>query len=379
MMTIRLTLLSLIFPLILFGQYDYEVTTLIPEGSNIVDDGLANDENGIVYGAYWGIWQGTAGTHIIRYYPSGQIDTLAQGMLRPNGISYANGYLYAASGGQNRIVRIDTNTGDSETFATLANPSSVAVVPGTDSLVSVSFTQEKLFGISPEGEVTELSNSPLLNGPVGIIFDTDGILHVSNFNDGKILQYNGDGIFESIADIGGGVGFITFSNGAILATNHVLKNVWRIPQSGIGVEVIAGSGTAEIVDGTNLEASFRSPNGIVATANGDTIYVSEFMGKALRRIVRTPGTLSRNPIQDGNEIKVYPNPTTGKLVFNMLYLAEIDSVEVLTLEGTKIKTIRENKVNNGFIDLSAVPDGFYILKMVFKNGYVKSERIQVAR
>ena len=52
----KLLLFLLLSSFALLGQYQYEVTTLIPENANIIDDGLAIDENGVLYGAYWGIW-----------------------------------------------------------------------------------------------------------------------------------------------------------------------------------------------------------------------------------------------------------------------------------------------------------------------------------
>ena len=56
-------------------------------------------------------------------------------------------------------------------------------------------------------------------------------------------------------------------------------------------------------------------------------------------------------------ISIFPNPTTGVL---HLSSPTIDFVEVLTLDGKKLN---ELSVNNGAIDLTHYPSGFYLLRL----------------
>ncbi|NNF59338.1 MAG: T9SS type A sorting domain-containing protein, partial [Rhodothermaceae bacterium] len=58
-------------------------------------------------------------------------------------------------------------------------------------------------------------------------------------------------------------------------------------------------------------AQFNGPNGIVATASGDTLYVSEFNSQAVRRIVRVRETANEPgavPVATSRLLPVAPNP-----------------------------------------------------------------------
>ena len=261
-------------------QYQYEVSTLIPQNSNIIDDGLTIDENGTLYGSYWGVWQGAAGTHILRYYTDGTYDTLATGLLRPNGLAHINGKIYVGNSGNGQLIAIDMD-GSKEVIANIPGGISQAVqVPGTDSLIVTGWAQSRLFGVNAEGDITAIHHSTLYDGAVGAAYDEEGRLYIGNFNDGKILKLE-NGELEVLADLGGGIGFLTYSDGAILATNHTDKKVYRVSLDGNEIEVIAGSGEEAMQDGIGEEAAFLSPNGIVSTTSGDTIYVSEFFWQSI--------------------------------------------------------------------------------------------------
>lgn len=344
----------------LSAQYEYVVTTLIPENTHVIDDGLAIDENGTVYGSYWGIWQGAAGRHILRYYPEGTYDTLATGLVRPNGIAYHNGTVYIANGGASQLVAVAPD-GSSSVVANVPGISNVVPVPGTDSLIAASWGQHKVLGINAAGEVSTVSSSPLYSGPVGATYDNAGNLYVANFNNGKIMKVQ-DGLAEVFADIGGGIGFITYSDGAILATNHTNKTVHRIPLNGIGTQIIAGSGQAVIEDGTGLKASFRSPNGIVATPSGDTIYISEFAGKALRMIIRTESSINSTQTMEYQETyKAFPVPGNGMVAFDPPLPHYAATAILSDSNGMILKTLSAEALATNQIDCTGLSAGLYTL------------------
>lgn len=344
-----------------FGQYQYEVTTLIPENSNIIDDGLTLDENGTLYGSYWGIWQGAAGTHVLRYRPDGTYDTLAVGLFRPNGITYHDGAVFVASSGNGQLVRIDTN-GVKTVVANLAGGVSNAVpVPGTDSLVITSWAQNQILGINSSGTMNTVYSSPLFNGAVGAAFDPQGRLYIGNFNDGKILRL-ADGVLEEYVDLGGGIGFLTYSDGAILATNHTDKKVYRINLADDSIEVIAGSGTPTIEDGIGVEASFKSPNGIAATPSGDTIYVSEFAGKALRMIIRKadiPNSVSE--VGQAALPRVFPIPNNGMMNIDLGDTDQLARAILQDSSGRVLQTFLPSELSAAALDLSHLTAGTYVL------------------
>ncbi|MCG8328988.1 MAG: hypothetical protein MI974_14945 [Chitinophagales bacterium] len=360
--------LLMLTPFAFTQEYQYEVTTLIPQDAHIIDDGLTIDESGVIYGSYWGIWQGTPGTHILRYYPNGSYDTLATGLLRPNGLSYFNGKILAANSGNGQLFSIDTD-GSKEVIAQISGGISHAVpVPGTDSLVITGWSQSRLYGMNALGDVTPMPTSTLFNGGVGAAFDLQGRLYIGNFNDGKILKLE-NGELEVFAELGGGIGFITYSDNAILATNHIDKKVYRLPVDGSEIEVIAGSGEAIMQDGIGEEASFVSPNGIVSTPSGDTIYVSEFESKSLRMIIRTAVTADEEntgAISSAGAI-VYPLPSSGHISIENVDLSKIKQGIVRDSNGRVIRKLASSSFQNDVINLSDLPNGHYTLSLFDQN------------
>lgn len=345
-------------------NYRYEVRTLLEESSHIIDDGLCLDENGTLYGSYWGIWQGTAGTHVARYHSKqASVDTLATGFTRPNGISYKDGKIYVANGGGSRVMAIDTN-GVVKEVAIVWGVSNVISKPNSTDLTATAWGGKKIYNIDATGRVTTISESSLYNGPVGATYDADGNLYVGNFNDGKILKADGNQV-ELFVDLRGGIGFLTYSDGAILATNHTDKKVYRIDIATKAIEVIAGSGQAVIKDGIGIEASFKSPNGIVATPSGDTIYVSEFAGKALRVIIRAQDSVSSsNDLVEQPKIKLYPTPTSGKINLEYESLKGISKGILRDSTGKLIREVSLVDIQNRALDFSGLSTGTYIFSLL---------------
>lgn len=359
----------------------YEVSTLIPSQSHLLDDCLSIDEQGNVYGSYYGDWQGAAGTHVLRYRPTGQFDTLATGLSRPNGNSYHNGKVYVANSVVGEIWVIDTS-GQVDRVIALQGVSNVVPVPGTDSLVAVSWGASTVYGISANGTVSTVSNSPLFNGLAGAVYDPQGRLYVANYNNGRIMRQEADGTFVLFQDIGGGIGFIAYADGAILATNHTDNKVYRVPVDSSGAFVIAGSGQAQVIDGVGDSAAFHFPNGIVATPSGDTIYVSEFASKSLRMIVRSTvadtttsdttntDTTTTDTTTTGLHFRgeatpsIYPIPSSGQLSFQNLDMRQVGRIRLVDVQGRRVyESASPSFVGQDSIQLPPLPAGSYWLRV----------------
>ncbi|MEL6357276.1 MAG: hypothetical protein AAFQ37_10140 [Bacteroidota bacterium] len=359
----------------LIAQYDYTVSTILPPGGGVINDGLCLDPNGTLYGSYWGVFQGVAGQEVLRYRANGSYDTLAIGFENPNGMTFHNGQVLVASSGTH-IMAIDTATGDAALFTSIGGVSSVLSVPGADSLVAISFSQNRVYGIGPDTVISILSSSSLYNGPIGIAIDTLGQLYIANFNNGRIIRLI-DGTPEVFTEIGGGIAFITYSDGAILATNYANRRVYRIPIDSAVPEVIAGSGQATLIDGVGLEAAFEVPNGIIATPSGDTIYISEFETPSLRMIVRTP-TVSNNgqPATAAVHPNIFPIPANNQLQLEQLDFSVLAKGDLRDANGKVIILLPEDSLRAGQLDLSNIPSGMYWLTLYDRHGRQIS-RIQI--
>ncbi|MBW6480609.1 MAG: T9SS type A sorting domain-containing protein [Bacteroidales bacterium] len=70
------------------------------------------------------------------------------------------------------------------------------------------------------------------------------------------------------------------------------------------------------------------------------------------------------------EIKIYPNPTTGLIKFqNHSYSVK----EILVYDTTGRQFFIENKIDE--MDLSHLPDGFYLIKIIWINGITETHKI----
>lgn len=69
-------------------------------------------------------------------------------------------------------------------------------------------------------------------------------------------------------------------------------------------------------------------------------------------------------ILSSKEVKIYPNPTEGRLKIEILNLNEEDqcSLEIYNLSGTRIIHTSDIRLSNE-LDITSQPDGIYFLKI----------------
>ena len=73
---------------------------------------------------------------------------------------------------------------------------------------------------------------------------------------------------------------------------------------------------------------------------------------------------------DLNEVKIYPNPSSGHLVMKLTSQQKLYNIEVVDLAGKIHESF--NTIGDGEFDLSKLHSGCYILKIRFNNEIVKS-------
>lgn len=188
----------------------------------------------------------------------------------------AQGNLFIADQGNNRIRKIDASTG------------TVTSVPGA---------------------VGSSSTAPLTTGgAAGIAFDSQGRLHIADTKNNRVLRQDGPGgtIFSVIADSSKGLnrprGLAVDSTGKVYLTNAVTHQVLLVtaPDNNLGtVSVIAGTGAAGFSGdgGDAAEAQLSLPNpgtapndvqltcSVIALADGVTLF-TDTGNHRVRRLVR---------------------------------------------------------------------------------------------
>jgi hypothetical protein len=76
--------------------------------------------------------------------------------------------------------------------------------------------------------------------------------------------------------------------------------------------------------------------------------------------------IEENVYTPSQNVKVYPNPTTGIVKVEN---AENATISVYTLTGSLVKTIESNAVNTSF-DLTGLAKGTYLVKVIKENEVV---------
>ncbi|MEM9868178.1 MAG: hypothetical protein AAF765_10845 [Bacteroidota bacterium] len=273
---------------------DNKVRTLVANlGAN---DGLSIDSNGIIYASNYGM---AVGTEVVSFDPTSlAISTAVNNVLAPTGnITDGTGNTLVVHNARpvepqsnqfiGDVIRIDSD-GNRTELATLPGfPSGITLDEQGNVYIS-NFAFPGIHRISPDGEITVYVQDQRLAGGVGIDFDDNGNLYVGNFITGDVLRIDGDKAIEVLATIPTKrenfvIGYITYFDNAIFATAPGEHVIYKITLSG-ETSIFAGSGTEGTEDGSLLQASFDTPNGIVGDVDRNVLYVTEAEGAALRLI-----------------------------------------------------------------------------------------------
>jgi sugar lactone lactonase YvrE len=237
------------------------------------------------------------------YADSGDQSDIPPAFAYPNGIVAAqDGTLYVTDNGNSVIRKLVRGPGGTFTLSTFAGTS----LPIKDASART-FFQSTRFGVP--GSLDGPALGALFREPDDIIIAPDGTMYVSdpiNESIRRIRQTASGPVVETIAGDGvpgfvdgaGATARFTTPTGIALSADgqslyvadFVNNRIRRIDLATLKVSTFAGSGESGNLDGTPAQASFNGPIGIAVDADG-TLYVSEFIGNLIRR-VDTAGNVS---------------------------------------------------------------------------------------
>ncbi|GAB5519358.1 MAG: hypothetical protein RhofKO_16090 [Rhodothermales bacterium] len=358
MSRIRFIATALLFLLITAPSFaqTYRVETVATNTE--INDALALGPDGALYGSDFGNFTGQPGSTIRRVDLSdGSVTTYASELSFPNGISFGpDGTLYVSAYVGRGVYTVPLGGAEFPRRLVGAGTtvSGALFDQATGILYVTSYDSQWIRKIQPgvtttlEPVVEGFANG--LNGPAGLALDDQGRLHFANFNDGRIFQVNDDGTTTLVADLPGGIGFLAYGGGLFFATGLGNNRVYSITPSG-EITFIAGSGQRGSRDGVGDAATFDRPNGIVATASGDTLYVSDGGTKSIRRLVREGGTstsVEETPVRTGQLHAPFPNPAQDATTVRF-ELAEAGpaSVTVYDLLGREVEHVKAGVLSAG--------------------------------
>lgn len=238
--------------------------------------------------------------------------------------------------------------------------------------------------VSPTGNTTLFSSSPLFRCPNGITRDADGNLYVSNFSNGNVIKVNANGSASHFATIpGGSNGHIVYSkaDNILYVASHGSSRIYRLGLNGIATP-IAGSGIRGNADGPASSATFSRPNGLAISSTGDTLYVNSSvpitdnpatnarpLNPSVVRLLRglnSPTTPTRNPAWlKAIQLSAHPNPAREDIQLVLEFpVARKGKLSLINAKGQHLQLIHEGLFQQGrnqfSIDVAGLSKGEYI-------------------
>ncbi len=276
-------LISLLIPLA--SNYAQSVETVL-DGSDFIVDYLVVGPGGNVYHADRAnrVHQITADGVTSVYATSTDFDFIT-------GMAFdSNDNLYVSSGNNAKVFKVAPDGTISLFYDGLTGFNVGLTTDNEDNVYSTIWFGGRIAKIDQSGSRSDLA-SGLGTGAVDVIWHESGDLYAANFLDGNIFQISPDGNTNMIASINTVAGYMTYAGGYLYASGYETHYIYRISLTGDVVE-FAGTGNAGASDGPVASAQFNVPNGIAATASGDTIYISHDGDGKLRRIVGINPTIA---------------------------------------------------------------------------------------
>ncbi len=255
----------------------------------------------------------------------------------------SHGDLYVSSSGNSSIRKVSPD-GTVSPFVQGLTDFPVGIdIDSEDNLYVSMWFGGQIAKYTPDGTMSTYA-AGLDTGAVDASFDESGNLYSANFLNGNIFRTTPDGNTTMIASVNTIAGYLTYASGYVWVTGYESHYIYRVSPSG---EVVEFSGTGEpgTVDGPVETAQFNVPNGISATASGDTIYISHDSGdRKLRRII---GVNSVTSLADGEAdlqapqhfqlFQNYPNPFNPETrIRYTISKSTMVSLEVFDTSGKKV-------------------------------------------
>ena len=343
------------------------VSTVVDTSAYRFTDDLIFDDSGNLYCADY------SGDAIYKRTPGGTVTVFASGMNTPNGMAFDSaGNLFICDNIGNAIYKLSSTGVYLDTFP-VTYPSGLIKDAQSDTMIFTTYgAQSHLKKLAPDGSIINFHSGNPLNGPVGLEY-FQGELYVANFTDREIYRVEDDTLIFIIQLPGSGsLGFIATVGDKLLATamgNHKIYSVDPILET---VELLAGSAAGHVNGGLDT-CRFTTPNGIVANAAGDTVYISEYNTRRLRMI--TGYALNTDELYKSLELEVYPNPVTEVVNLRMKDGVLPSSISIVDLEGNVVLQLESIPESHVKLDVSGFAPGTYMLVVESEEYTVGLERI----
>lgn len=355
----------------LHGSAQY-VTTIVNDPLTQFRDALIFDARGNLYCADY------PGSSVFKRTPGGTVSVFATGFDSPNGLAFnSHGELYVADNTGNHIYKLDSNGLFLDTI-NVTSPSGLIKSWDSDTIIFTTYLGNTIGKLAPDGMIVPWHGGGLLNGPVGLAYDTTGQLWAGNFTDRIVFQVHPDTVTYWATVPGPAVGdswlgFIAYARGSLWGTSYNGHKLYRIDLSQPdSVEYFAG-GLRGNTDGHVSTSRFNYPNGIIGSTTGDTLYVSDYGSGRLRMITPGPtvGVLVADPIE---VLSITPNPVRDACIVQPTGGFQSASLRLIDCLGDTLLSFDNVEGETYQMKIGDLPAGIYYL-VVDQDGLRSTTRL----
>lgn len=245
-------------------------------------DALALDSQGLLYAANYGQ------SKVYTIESDGSFSTFLSNQPGAAGITFDSvGNFYLARYESADIIKRDANTGSIEVFASSVAAPIALDFDSRQNLYTNNNVNNFITRISPEGNKEIIDVAVFNNSSLAI--DEEDNIYVSDYASGVITKIdaatNAQSVFVNIPVVSGGIAFIIYSKAYFYATALADGTIYQIDKDG-NVKLIAGiSSVTGTTDGNGNTATFDQPIGIIASEDGNTLYVAQNGGSGAIRVI----------------------------------------------------------------------------------------------
>lgn len=325
--------------------------TLDHDGNLIIADGGNNRIRRVDKDT--GIITTIAGTGVQGFSGDGGPATAAT-FFRPSNLAYdAEGNLFIADWYNNRIRRIDTQ-------------GIITTVAGSG------VTGQNIGGFGGDGG---LATDAQLFNPISLAFAPDGDLYITDFHNNRIRKVDAQGIITTVAGNGASdfngdfipaatahlnrpSGIAFDANGNLIFSDEVHLRIRLIDPSGI-ISTIAGNGVQGYAgdNGPAILAEINDAVGITFDPDGNMIFCDE-LNNRIRKVTDYATGIAPLPAIAQATLEPYPNPSSGTFAIDA---GTGGTVSVLDVHGAVVMQVPAHGLTQ--VDAGGLRDGVYLVRL----------------
>lgn len=221
-------------------------------------------------------------------------------------------------------------------------------VPASLSMsLSIPYVATTLAGSGSTGFVDGVGTAAGFNTVVGSSIDAQGNLFIADYYNTAIRKVTPSGVVTTVVNIGNPYDVAVDSQGNLYVPQDVSHYIRKITPEGV-VSILAGSGNATYADGNGTAAAFKSPSGVTVDSQGN-VYVADRRNHRIRKVtsagvVTTVAGNGTAALVDGPALQASFNEPIGIAIdaSDNLYVADWANNAIRKISGGTVTTIAGN-------------------------------------